>query len=75
MHKVQCDGCKNEVRVALFFYDKYIIIHEDSDLKGKKHYEAFCRGSAICPICGCSIEKIFVKTILGKDIVDLAVGE
>jgi hypothetical protein len=75
MHKVQCDGCRNEVEVALYFYDKRIITHEENALNNATYWEAMCRGEAICPICGCNIEKLFKKTISGKNIVDLAVGE
>lgn len=72
MHKVQCDGCRNEVEVALYFSDKRIITHEENALNGR-YYEAVCRGESICPICGCNIEKLFKKIISNKSIVDLAV--
>ena len=75
MHKVQCNGCRNEVEVALYFYDKRIITHEESTLNNATYYEASVIGEAICPICGCNIKKLFKKTISGKSIVDLAVGE
>jgi hypothetical protein len=75
MQKVQCDGCRNEVEVALYFSDKRIITHEEGALNNATYYEALCRGEAICPICGCSIEKRFKKTISTKSIVDLAIGE
>jgi hypothetical protein len=73
MHKVHCDGCKNEVEVALYFSDKRIIVHEENALNNVRHYEAVCRGEAICPICGCNINKLFRKAISNKSIVDLAV--
>jgi hypothetical protein len=73
MHKVQCEGCRNEVEVALYFSDKRIITHEENALNNVRYYEAICRGAAICPICGCNIEKLFKKTISNKSIVDLAV--
>jgi uncharacterized protein (UPF0212 family) len=75
MHKVQCEGCRNEVEVALYFSDKRIITHEENALNDIRYYEAVCRGESICPICGCSIEKFFKKTISNKSIVDLALGE
>jgi hypothetical protein len=75
MHKVQCEGCSNEVRVALYFYDKRIITHEESMLNEVKYYEASVKAAAICPICGCNITKHFKKTISNKCIVDLALGE
>ncbi len=74
MHKVQCDGCRNEVEVVLYFSDKRIITHEAGALNNATDYEAVCRGEAICPICGCNIDKLFKKIISGKSIVDLAVG-
>lgn len=74
MHKVQCDGCRNEVKVALYFSDKRIITHEENAFNAR-YYEAVCRGEAICPICGCTITKFFKKTISNKSIVDLALGE
>ena len=75
MHRVQCDGCRNEVDVALYFSDKRIITHEEGALNNVTYYEAACRGEAICPICGCSITKLFKRTINTKSIVDLAVGD
>lgn len=75
MHKVLCEGCNNEVKVALYFYDKRIITHGEHALNNATYYEAACRGEAICPICGCHIDKLFKKTISGKSIVDLAVGD
>ena len=75
MHKVHCDGCRNDVEVALYFYDKRIITHEEGALNNVTYYEAMCRGEAICPICGCDIDRLFKKTISNKSIVDLAVGE
>ncbi len=75
MHKVQCEGCGNEVEVALYFSDKRIITHEENALNNATYYEAVCEGAAICPICGCNINKLFKKTISSKTIVDLAVGE
>ena len=75
MHKVQCDGCRNEVEVALYFYDKRIITHEENALNNVTYWEAVCRGEAICPICGCDIKKLFKKTISTRSIIDLAVGD
>lgn len=72
MHRVKCEGCRNEVEVALYFSDKRIITHDENALTLNTTYEAFCRGEAICPICGCDIKKVFKKTISSKDIVDLA---
>lgn len=74
MHRILCEGCRNEVDVALYFSDKRIITHEENALNNATYYEASCIGEAICPICGCHIEKLFKKTISGKSIVDLAVG-
>lgn len=74
MHKVQCDGCRNEVDVALYFSNKRIITQE-SLLNCEQTYEAVCTGEAICPVCGCNIKKLFKKLISGKNIVDLALGE
>ena len=75
MVKVLCEGCNNEVVVALYFSDKRIITHEENALNNATYYEASCIGEAICPICGCHIEKLFKKTISSKSIVDLAVGD
>ena len=75
MHKVQCEGCRNEVDVALYFSNMRIITHEEGALNNTTYYEAACTGEAICPICGCNIHKQFKKAITGKNIVDLAVGE
>ena len=75
MHKVHCAGCINHVEDALDFYDKRIITHEEGALNNVTYYEAMCRGEAICPICGCDIDRLFKKTISNKSIVDLAVGE
>ena len=74
MYKVSCESCRNEVEVALYFSGKRIISHEKNALNNETYYEAVCRGTAICPICGCTIEKLFKKTISSKSIVDLAVG-
>ena len=73
MHRVKCDGCRNEVDVALYFSNKRIIVQE-SLLACEPTYEAACIGEAICPICGCGIKKTYKKTISPKDIVDLATG-
>lgn len=73
MHKVHCDGCNQDVEVALYFSDKRIIVHEENALNNVRCYEAVCRGESICPICGCDINKLFRKTISNKSIVDLAV--
>ena len=75
MYKVHCDNCKNEVRVALYFCNKHIITHEENALNNATSYEAICTGITICPICGCEIKKLFKKTISGKNIVELAMGE
>ena len=75
MHRVQCDGCRNDVDVVLYFSDKRIITHDENALTLGTTYEAFCRGEAICPICGCTISKVFHKLISNKDIVDLAIKE
>lgn len=72
MYKVHCDGCNQDVEVALYFSDKCIITHEDV-LNNVRYYEAVCIGESICPICGCTITKLFKKTISNKSIVDLAV--
>ena len=74
MHKVHCDGCSNEVEVALYFSNERIITNE-SVLNFEPTYEAICFGEAICPICGCNIKKLFKKIISGKNIVDIAVGD
>ena len=75
MHKVQCEGCRNEVEVVLYFSNKRIITHEENALNNVVYYEAVCIGEAICPVCGCNIKKHFKKEISNKSIVDLAVGE
>lgn len=75
MHRINCEGCKNEVEVALYFHDKRIITHEENALNNCTTYEAVCCGDSICPICGCDIKKVFRKTISNKTIVDLATGD
>ena len=75
MHRIQCEGCRNEVEVALYFSNKRIITHEEGALNSVTYYEASCLGEAICPVCGCNISKVFHKLISHKDIVDLAIGE
>ena len=75
MHKVQCEACRNEVYVALYFSDKRIITHEENALNNVTYYEATCIGEAICPICGCNIKKHFKKIISSKNIIDIALGE
>lgn len=75
MHKVKCDCCRGEVRVALYFSNKQIITHEESALNNERYYEAVTSGEAICPKCGCNIKKIFKTTISDYNIVKLAIGE
>jgi uncharacterized protein (UPF0212 family) len=75
MHKVKCDCCRDEVRVALYFSNKQIITHEESALNNERYYEAVTSGEAICPNCGCNIKKIFKTTISDHNIVKLAMGE
>jgi hypothetical protein len=75
MHRVQCNVCRNDVEVALYFSDKRIITHDENALNLSTTYEAFCRGEAICPLCGCNTSKVFRSLISHKDIVDLAIGE
>ena len=75
MHRILCEGCRNEVEVAIYFSDKRIITHEENALNNVIYYEASCIGEAICPICGCNIKKHFKKTISNKSIVDLAVED
>ena len=74
MHKVQCEGCKQEVEVALYFYETRINTYESHVSDKAPSYEAFVRGRAICPCCGTEINKLFIRSITGKSIVNLAVG-
>ena len=74
MRKVQGTNCKQEVRVAFYFYNEQIVTH-DSVVCADHYYEAIVNGKAICPFCGKEINEIFHKTINKESIINMAVGE
>ena len=74
MKTVQCNNCKNDVRVAFYFYGERIVTH-DSVIDCGQNYEAIVNGRAVCPACGKEINEIFHKTISKESIIDIAVGE
>ena len=72
--KVTCKACKQEVEVALYFYDACIQKVEDP-IQCLSYPKALCRAKAICPSCGQEIHEYFDKDISKKTIIKLATGE
>jgi hypothetical protein len=73
--KVTCECCKEEMRIPLYFSNARIISTEMSALNNEVYYEAVVEGKAICPNCGCMINKSFKKHISPGHIIELAVGD
>lgn len=73
--KVVCEGCREEMRLPLYFSNVRILSHEVTALNGERYYEAVAEGKTICPNCGCTINKQFKKEISNNKIIALAVGE
>ena len=71
---VTCKACKQEVDVALFFYDAHIQKVEDP-IQCLSYPIALCRAKAICPCCGQEIYEHFEKEISKQTIIKLATGE
>lgn len=71
---VTCSRCKQEVDVALFFYDAQIQKIEDP-IHCCSYSRALCRAKAICPYCGQEIHEHFEKDISKQTIIKLATGE
>jgi hypothetical protein len=74
MIKVECNNCKLESYVEMYFYDERLICR-DSAIYDSTVYEALVTGKAICPHCGTTINKQFRKYLNVEDIIKLAVGE
>ena len=71
---ITCKACKQEVDVALFFYDAHIQKVEDP-IHCFSYSRALCRAKAICPCCGQEIHEYFEKDISKQTIIKLATGE
>ena len=72
--KVTCKSCKQEVDVALYFYDAHIQMVEDP-VHFFNYSRALCRAKAICPCCGQEIQEYFEREIPKNTIIKLATGE
>lgn len=73
MQNIECERCKNIVRVNLYFYNERITTNA-SAFNTSQDYEALVYGKAICPICGKEIQKTFKKFITKEDIIYLTGG-
>lgn len=72
--KITCKRCKEEVEVAMYFFNKRITTK--CYLPGDpEEYHAVTFGRAICPCCGAEINEKFSSMISSKDIVQLAIGQ
>ena len=74
MIRVNCENCKQTVKVNMYFFSEKItsnITHGGAD---ELYYSAVVNGKAICPACGIEINKTFCRYILTEDIIKLALG-
>ena len=71
MKNVICEHCREEVHVALYYYDAKI---STTTLCDAEIYEAAVNGKAICPKCGGKIVKTYTRTVTFHNIIDLALG-
>ena len=72
--RITCNCCKEEVEVALYFYNQEIAV-VDYFPSAEKGYRAATSAKAICPCCGVEINKRFASEISSNDIVQLAIGK
>ncbi len=75
MIRVDCENCKQTVKVNMYFSSEKIIsniTHRGMD--DELYYSAVVNGKAICPACGIEINKTFCKYIHTEDIIRLALG-
>lgn len=74
MESVTCKNCRQEVEVAMYFYDAEISSQDSYAELGKRYYRAKVSGRATCPVCGMDIHETYWNDISTKDIVNLARG-
>ena len=72
--RITCQNCKEEVDVAMYFYNQ-LIATEEIFLTQTREYEARVRGKAICPCCGSEINETFSSIIPYSKIIELATGK
>jgi Zn finger protein HypA/HybF involved in hydrogenase expression len=72
MIDLTCKHCKQEVSVAMYYFNAKILTHENAHVAGEQHYEAVVSGKAICPKCGKEIIEIFKDDISTGAIIKLA---
>ena len=74
MVMTQCEHCKEEVEVNMFYHDSRITSITAS-IFHHQYYTAMVEGRFICPKCGQTVDKHYQKDIKQKDIIKLARGE
>lgn len=74
MIMTQCEHCKEEVEVNMFFHDARITSMTAS-LFHHQFYTAIVEGRFICPKCGLTVNKYYQRDISEQDIIKLARGE
>lgn len=80
MIDLTCKHCKQEVTVAMYYFNAKIlthakiITHENAYVAEEQCYEAVASGKAICPKCGAEIREIFSEDISTDAIIKLARG-
>lgn len=72
MINLTCKHCKQEVSVAMYYFNAKIITHENAYGAGEQCYEAVVNGKAICPKCGKEIIEIFRDEVSTGAIIKLA---
>lgn len=74
MIMTQCEYCKEEVEVNMFYHNVRIT-SMTTTLFHHQCYTAVVEGRFICPKCGATVDKRYQRDISEKDIIKLARGE
>ena len=74
MVMTQCEHCKEEVEVNMFYHDSHIT-SVIASIFHNQYYTAMVEGRFICPKCGQTVDKHYQKDISERDIIKLARGE
>jgi hypothetical protein len=72
--RITCKCCKEEVEVALYFYNQKITVDSYAPTF-TRYYRAMTSAKAICHCCGAEINESFSSEISSYDIVQLAIGK
>ena len=74
MIMTQCEYCKEEVKVNMFYHDSRIT-SMTTTLFHNQCYTAIVEGRFICPKCGVTVNKRYQREIRERDIIKLARGD